>query len=106
MSESTSDPPAAAKARRPGTVVAAAILLALGATQAVWFAFSGSAESGSGAVLEMLPWRGLLLYVVPAWGVWTGRRGPAPSCSSSTDSVLPLRWLISCKPTYQPKPLA
>ncbi len=79
MSESTSDPPAAAKARRPGTVVAAALLLALGAIQAAWFAFSGSADSGSAAVLGMLPWWGLLLYaplyVVLAWGVWTGRRG-------------------------------
>jgi len=74
-----SDPPAAAKARRPGTVVAAAVLLALGAAQAVVFAISGSAESGSPAVFGMLPWWGRLLYgplfVVLALGVWTGRPG-------------------------------
>jgi hypothetical protein len=54
MSEPASDPPAAVRARRPGTVVAAAILLAMGAAQAVGFAFSGSAEAGSAAVLGML----------------------------------------------------
>jgi hypothetical protein len=78
MSEPTSDLPAAVKARRPGTVVAAAILLIFGSVQAVFLAFSGSPESGSPAVLGMLPWWGQLLYglmyVVLAWGVWTGRR--------------------------------